>query len=747
MAGKIFQDLSYSNYVPQAMPLPTQELAMLGATLDDKYNRDKVAAQMLEDDWLKVKSLDKDMALRNQKLQEYRDTLKNAVTESGGAYEKLGPLIEQQARKFKQDMTYGQLGSIQGNYNMRQQDIKDIMDNKDISSAKKDALLRIAIGNYQGVGEGGENGIYNRYSGVTPAKDVNLAEKADKIIAGWKADKNTTISVPTKGADGKMYMSTKKVSEIADENEIYKAALASLRGDSEVGAFVDQELLINNYGKVDGDYDIETQNKSELANAIAMVKQSNPKLTDAQAMAKLKKDGYATNIDRVKELYPDATNSQIAKLLQKEGMYQSAANFAAQKHGYSSITKDLDWKFNPEWEAGLKASAEKASNALTTVVSGGISNMNIDMNQLSKNSGELKDQLKQLDADISSAVSPVAKEALTKQKAKLQERYDMQVKLQEDIGTKAGANWLDAKNSMSYKMNKNKFEALGITEDDIKEYVTTGNMSRSIDRLASSPSYDNSGPYPVKADRSTWNALESYRKDYESKVNNYISKNKTLDFASENQILNGNESTYVGKFSDLLTETVKGHQIEMINVDGSQFDMKKQIDDEGLDISTIKVNPTTRFINGKPAFAVSARGSGKNSGKRSTYYVVMDDDSALKGDYRGIGDDLLQQAKSSKFEKSPEKRRELTDYGNMMRGYSVLGEQLQQARIHALKDGQSQTITGPSGMPMVVSVNEEKGVRWYNVSINGKPIQKEGNLRNFDSEESISKFIGENLPD
>jgi len=90
------------------------------------------------------------------------------------------------------------------------------------------------------------------FSGFDPSKDVNVSDKVDKYLQGWKDSGATKI---IRNSDGSYI---ERNWDGASEDEIQAAAQDFLHGDSEYGSYRDTQLTIGNEGRLVG----------EVANAV-----------------------------------------------------------------------------------------------------------------------------------------------------------------------------------------------------------------------------------------------------------------------------------------------------------------------------------------------------------------------------------------------------------------------------------------------------------------------------------------------
>jgi len=201
-------------------------------------------------DFNKIPALAKDADKRNEIIKSYKQQLSTAYDSAKGDVTKLVPVIRNLGRDFRENLSYGPLAAIAGNYGARkehEQQVQNAFEKGTINQQRRDALLAMDMEDYQGIGEGSTYGKFNSYRGSTPAKEVDLSEKARKLADAWRADKITRGGYkPDKY--GLYFINSKGAKEYVDPNEVYTYVKSVLDQDPEVRSFVDQETRIGTHG-------------------------------------------------------------------------------------------------------------------------------------------------------------------------------------------------------------------------------------------------------------------------------------------------------------------------------------------------------------------------------------------------------------------------------------------------------------------------------------------------------------------
>jgi hypothetical protein len=187
--------ISPYTYVPEQrtmntyVPLPYEDMLKAGLAKQQQYNVGEGAAADI-DNFLKVQALDPDVDRRNQLVQGYKNELASQVQRAGGDYSKVLPFVKEQAKKIKEDLTYGPLGAIQSNYNTYQEAVKNLqkrVDEGDFlgqSDVGAWAAVEDPLKKYTGIGEG-KSGIYNRFKPGTVGKFSDIAKEASDFAQQW----------------------------------------------------------------------------------------------------------------------------------------------------------------------------------------------------------------------------------------------------------------------------------------------------------------------------------------------------------------------------------------------------------------------------------------------------------------------------------------------------------------------------------------------------------------------------------
>lgn len=214
----------------------------------DKANKEaEDDASALSTKLSSIKALPQDKAVRNQKLNAYdtrmNDWYKKYQNNMSAGLGELRTI----KNDFNKDVTRGQLGAIQANYDARaahEKQVDDAFEKGHINQQRRDALLNYDLMKYKGVGEENPDGQYNSYSGSTPAEEVSPTKIVDDYLTGWKATKVTQggYSMDKQGRLFKdSFINNKHVREYVTDKELRDAVTPVLMNDPKVNSFVDQE--------------------------------------------------------------------------------------------------------------------------------------------------------------------------------------------------------------------------------------------------------------------------------------------------------------------------------------------------------------------------------------------------------------------------------------------------------------------------------------------------------------------------
>lgn len=416
-----------------------------------------------------------------------------------------------------------------------------------------------------------------------------------------------------------------------------------------------------------------------------------------------------------KILYGDDYNAEKA--------ISDAANFAAKKHGF--IKTDLDYKFDP----ASTAEANRKAVSSTGIFASSSTDYKVNIDNLNKTKQDLIVQQQDLTNRFNNASDPNIKSELQQQLNNINHKVRLQNEFQNNIEQKIGWNW--GKEYADYANKARKEGTQLISPDEFK-------------KLSSSSPYDDytntyiAGKYGIENGKLLSNTRNKYSNAIEV-------GNKNNSFNQEHELIVGNESTAVGQYTENLNKAAKNGTLELINQDGSQFNIEEQFKD--LDLENTHILPTKSLIGGKPGFAITA--TKKDGSSKKTYYVTMDDNTSNKEDYQQIGYDLLSQANNSKYADAPDKRKQLAETGFMQIGYSNIGNELSNMNLPLVKGG---TMQNPVELPLSnglkVQVINGQGITYYRIALpkeNGRVKLLENPITHkssFGSEEDLMKVWG-----
>ena len=688
------------NYIEKQKYIPVVRNYVQGATTEytDLQNRlredyDNTATQYdaLQEakDNMKFLSWKKDDVLaKNQIFQKATKEVEEAAKE--GDYENRARLVRKAISNFKQ-----RYAPILNNYEA------DIKQHEDLMKFDKiaDPLERANVYNklsrmYNNISDDDinydtqGNVIPKSYQGFNAAADVNALEKALKIAEGWKANANTTIPYKVVGKDGTVTWRQKKI-EMADENEIFNEAYKSLKSDPELRAYINQKNLVT-------DFDLNNFDKE--------------------------------GVELARQKYPDATDQQIGALLNEHKIIQEAANTAAKKSGY--VKTDVDYKFDPDWEAGMKANAERKANAVTVITGSTSSDYKINLDGLSLIKNNLINDKNSLTKRLASATDPVAKEEIQNNLDNINTKLRLQDEILKNAEKAIEWNWGNSYADYAAETRKNGEQP--IEPSKFKDIIKTSPQGDYTNTVLA-------GTYGINNARLLSNTRFKYSKAIDK-------ANEEGSIIQNHEIVLGNESTYSGQYSKLLTDRLKDGNLELLTQGGNQFDINKDL--PNVDINTVEIVPTKSLIGGKPGFAVTGKDKDDKT-KKITHYVIMDDNTSNSEDYQQNGYDLLKQSNESKYTSSPDKKNQLKQTGLMQVGFSTeAGRKISNMNLPNIQGG---TRKNPVKLPLTdkleVQVITDAGVdiyRLYNKNTNSYITNPEDKRTNFRSEEDLMIALGTN---
>lgn len=698
------RDMQFTPFITPYVEGATKEYSQLQERLRNDYDTAALqydALQEAKDNMKKLSWKADDVAAANQIFDAASKEIQEAA--ETGDYENKNRLIRKAIGNFKQ-----RYAPILANYEadikqreevMKFDKIKNPLERQRVYERLKELYNNVGQDNVKYDSQG--NVMVTPYQTFSPAADANLVEKALKISEGWKADKNTTI--PYKIMRNGIPVWEQKSIETASEQEIFNEAYKSLKSDPEVVAYLNQRHLVNDYDL--NDYDAKT-------------------------------------VQEVKQKYPSATDKQIGAMLEEHTMIQEAANTAAKKSGY--VNTDFNYKFDPEWEAGTKAEAERKALAATVITTSTSSDYKIDLKGLGEVKNNLVLQKEDIQNKLKTATNPVTKEELQNTLNGINTKLRLQENLLQNAEAKTGWNWGTAYAEYAAAIRKQGKEGLISLDNDKTNYTPlSATEFKELVKFSPQGDFTNTalaGKYGI----ATGKLLAEARKNY-SKVIEKGNENNSI--TQEHQLVEGNDHTYSGQYSKLLTNRFKNGNVEFITQAGQQLDINRDFAKKDVDLSTLNIIPTRDLIAGKPGFAVT--GTKKDGTGRVTYYTVMDEGTSNIEDYQQNGYDLLRQANTSKYADAPEKRNQLRTTGLLQVGAATNeGRKLSELNLPTVDGGSSKNpVKLPLNNKLEVHVINEDGVNYYklyNPNVKQYISNPEDGKTNFRSEEDLMVTLGTN---
>lgn len=159
MAINRFDQYQESEYVPQYVPLPIEEIGRAAAFRQGKHEENLAKNDYLDDLLGTIPSLSQDDPEKKRIINEYRQQMQEYG--QSGDYSQAGSYVRRLTQKFKNDLVTGKLGAIKGSYDNYLKDIEAI-DKSDIPSYEKQRLKSVRLQEYQGIGEDTGEGFFNQ---------------------------------------------------------------------------------------------------------------------------------------------------------------------------------------------------------------------------------------------------------------------------------------------------------------------------------------------------------------------------------------------------------------------------------------------------------------------------------------------------------------------------------------------------------------------------------------------------------
>lgn len=173
-------------------------------------------------------------------MQQLRESAVEAFS-AGSISDGIRSLRDMQQKIYEMKQPGGKYNQFEQNYAAYvnyQKELQDRYEKADISSEKRDDLLKLSRAGFSSSFL--PTGEFKPFQGITAAKDVALTESALELAKGWKADQIASGNL-TRTADGTyMYSTTKK---FVRPEEVFQTIGSALADDPEVMAYLRQEAV------------------------------------------------------------------------------------------------------------------------------------------------------------------------------------------------------------------------------------------------------------------------------------------------------------------------------------------------------------------------------------------------------------------------------------------------------------------------------------------------------------------------
>lgn len=212
MAINRFDQYQESEYVPQYVPLPIEDISRAATFRQGKHEENLAKNDYLDDLLGTIPSLGQDDPEKKRIINEYRQQMQEYG--QSGDYSQAGSYVRRLTQKFKNDLVTGKLGAIKGSYDNYLKDIEQI-NKSDIPSYEKERLKQIRLQEYQGIGEDTGEGFFNQiYRPQATAGYFDLGKTAIEVASKMSPQVIKSTTGWDRGADGVWTKGTFKTTEL-----------------------------------------------------------------------------------------------------------------------------------------------------------------------------------------------------------------------------------------------------------------------------------------------------------------------------------------------------------------------------------------------------------------------------------------------------------------------------------------------------------------------------------------------------
>jgi len=185
-----FETPMAANPISQFAQLPLEFIDKSIQRRQDKFDVNKAKMEEQQSLYDKVQARNVDKARKNELVAEYEKAFDNAVERVGGDYSRIGGELDVLKRKFKEDISTGELGAINKNYQSVLQDrahLKELYEKGKIGySGYQTGVMK---GADFGATQQDKYGDWNSFTGYTPSSVTDpmklLSDSADEIVARY----------------------------------------------------------------------------------------------------------------------------------------------------------------------------------------------------------------------------------------------------------------------------------------------------------------------------------------------------------------------------------------------------------------------------------------------------------------------------------------------------------------------------------------------------------------------------------
>ena len=246
MPTNIYDQPFQAQYMNTYVPMPYQEILQAGAVMQERYDTAEAMDEQIQDQLMQSKYLKwskEDAAMVKQKQQEYSDRINKKLEEVGGDYGSLIPFIKSEQKKYKKEITTGQLGHAAANYGSywkNYEEEKKRLKKGKINENSFRTQRAQERANYHGVGDINDlAGIELEYAVVKQDIQEEVFKVADKLEAKNSKEIGEWAHRILPSGHELLERTDFTDSKLSPET-IYKLANAAVRNNPEIAPYLEE---------------------------------------------------------------------------------------------------------------------------------------------------------------------------------------------------------------------------------------------------------------------------------------------------------------------------------------------------------------------------------------------------------------------------------------------------------------------------------------------------------------------------